>query len=80
MQTRTGSFVEASAQTLIGYVINLGVQLVLYPVMGATFTFGQNLLIGCVFMVVSIVRGFVLRRWFNARLHAALTGVKNGNA
>jgi hypothetical protein len=73
MQTRLGSFVEAAAQTLIGYVINLGVQLVLYPIFGAKFTIGQNLLIGCVFMVVSIVRGFVLRRWFNARLHAALT-------
>jgi hypothetical protein len=73
-QTRIGSLIEAAAQTVIGYVINLGVQLVLYPIMGATFTFGQNIVIGCVFMVVSLVRGFVLRRWFNARLHAALTG------
>jgi len=73
-QTRTGSLIEAAAQTVIGYVVNLGVQLVLYPIMGATFTFGQNIVIGCVFMVVSLVRGFVLRRWFNARLHAALTG------
>lgn len=70
-QTRLGSFIEAMANTLIGYFINLGVQLVVYPIYGATFTFGQNLQIGLVFMVVSIVRSYVIRRWFNESLHAA---------
>lgn len=72
MQSKTSSFIEAIANTLIGYVINLGVQLVVYPFFGATFSFKQNLAIGLIFMVVSVTRSYVLRRFFNARLHSFL--------
>jgi hypothetical protein len=72
-QSRLSSFYEALANTLIGYFINLGVQLVVYPWFGATFSFKQNIAIGLIFMVVSITRSFVIRRWFNARLHAFAT-------
>lgn len=68
-QTKLGSFIEAMMNTLIGYVINLAAQLAIYPAFGATFTFMQNVYIGLIFMVISIVRGFLIRRWFNARLH-----------
>lgn len=70
-QSRLGSFIEAWMQTFIGYFINLIVQLIVYPFYGATFTFWQNIQIGLVFMVVSILRGYVIRRWFNARIHSA---------
>lgn len=65
MQSRLQSFLEAWANTIIGYFINLAVQLVAYPFYGATFTFGQNIQIGLIFMVVSIARSYVLRRAFN---------------
>ena len=67
-QSRIQSMIEAWSNTLIGYLINLGVQLVVYPFYGATFTFGQNIQIGLIFMVVSITRSYVLRRAFNARI------------
>lgn len=79
-QTKLGSFIEAMANTLIGYIINLGVQLLVYPWFGATFTFSQNIAIGLIFMAVSITRSYILRRWFNARLHKAtqaLLGTKS---
>ena len=69
MQTRLQSMIEAWGNTIIGYLINLGVQLVVYPLYGATFTFGQNIQIGLIFMVVSITRSYGLRRFYN-RLHA----------
>ena len=56
---------------LIGYFVSLLVQLAVYPLYGATFTFRQNVEIGLIFMVVAIVRSYVIRRWFNARIHAA---------
>ena len=65
MQTKLQSLLEAWANTLIGYTINLGVQLVVYPFYGATFTFAQNVQIGLIFLVVSVVRSYVLRRAFN---------------
>ena len=57
---------EAWSNTIIGYFINLAVQLVVYPFYGATFTFGQNIKIGLIFMVVSIARSYLLRRAFNS--------------
>ena len=68
-QSKKASFAESMANTLIGYVINLLVQLAVYPLYGATFTLRQNIELGLVFMAVSIVRGYVLRRSFNALLH-----------
>lgn len=66
MQSRLHSWLEAWANTFIGYFINLLVQLVVYPAYGATFTFLQNIEIGLIFMAVSIVRGYAIRRGFNA--------------
>lgn len=65
-QSRKRSFVEAWANTLIGYVLNLLVQLAVYPFYGATFTLLENVQIGLIFMVVSIIRSYALRRAFNA--------------
>lgn len=65
MQSRIQSLIKAWANTIIGYLINLGVQLIVYPLYGATFTFGQNIQIGLIFMVVSIARSYGLRRAFN---------------
>jgi hypothetical protein len=65
MQSKRGSFLEACTQTFIGYWINIVVQIIVYPLFGATFTFGQNLSIGLIFLVVSLVRGYGLRRLFN---------------
>lgn len=72
MQTRLSSFLEALANTLIGYVISLVAQLIVYPLYGASFTFRQNIEIGLIFMAISIIRGYVIRRWFNAKIHAAM--------
>jgi hypothetical protein len=71
MQTRLQSFIEAWSNTIIGYLLNLGVQLVVYPLYGATFTFGQNIQIRLIFMVVSIARSYALRRFYNYRHRVA---------
>jgi hypothetical protein len=70
-QSKLSSFYEALMNTLIGYFVSLAVQLVVYPIYGATFTLVQNIEIGLIFMVVSIIRGYVIRRWFNAKIHKA---------
>lgn len=66
MQSRLHSFAEAWINTLVGYLINIGVQIIVYPIYGATFTLSQNLQLGLIFMIVSIVRSYALRRAFNA--------------
>lgn len=68
MQSRLHSFIEAWSNTIIGYFVNLLVQLVVYPLYGATFTFSQNIQIGLIFMAVSITRSYALRRFFNKKV------------
>lgn len=70
-QTRLGSLIEALMNTAIGFVISMAISVVVYPAFGHRFTLAQNAGITLIFTVASIARGYVLRRWFNGRLHAA---------
>lgn len=79
MQSRRSSFVEACINVLIGFWINFFANLVILPAFGfAALTLELNLYIGLAYTLVSVVRSYVIRRWFNARIHrAALLLVKD---
>lgn len=69
-----GSLVEALVNVLIGGGVNFVANLTILPLLGfSTLTLATNLLITAVFTVISVVRSYTLRRWFNGRLHAAVT-------
>lgn len=68
-QTRLGSIIEACIGTAIGFVVSMCLALVVYPAFGHAFTLAQNFWITVIFTVASVARGYVVRRWFNARLH-----------
>lgn len=70
-QTRAGSMIEAVMNVLIGYGVALISQLVIFPLVGIHVPFETNLEIGAWFTLVSLGRSYVIRRWFNARLHRA---------
>jgi hypothetical protein len=71
-QTRLGSFIEAWVNVFIGFWINFVANLLILPLFGFTsLTLGTNFIIGLVYTVISVVRSYAIRRWFNARLHAA---------
>ena len=69
MQSRLGSFIESCINVAIGYLVALGAQLVVFPALGIEVSLSQNILIGAIFTVVSIVRSYCVRRMFN-RFHA----------
>ena len=71
MQSRYQSFIEALLNVLIGYVVALISQLLIFPLFGIKVSFSENLLIGGYFTIISIVRSYAIRRWFNAKLHNA---------
>jgi len=54
---------------LVGYLVALGAQLVVFPLMGIPVSLSQNVTIGVIFTVVSLGRSYALRRAFNW-LHA----------
>jgi hypothetical protein len=58
------SLAEAAANVVIGYAIAVATQVVVFPIFGIHITLADDLRIGFVFAVVSLIRGFVLRRAF----------------
>jgi hypothetical protein len=64
-QTKKQSVIESSIQTVIGLGTSIIIQVILYPLMGIPVTFSQNLIITAVFFFVSIIRGYLVRRFFN---------------
>jgi len=68
-QTKLGSLIESGMNILIGYGIAITSQIILFPFFGINISLESNLLIGAWFTVISLIRSYVIRRWFNARLH-----------
>ena len=65
MQSRWMSLLEAITNIAVGYGVAVLTQVLVFPLFGLSVSLGENLSIGAVFTVVSLVRSFVLRRIFN---------------
>ena len=65
MQTRVQSAIEAVANVAVGYGVALLSQLAVFPLFDIHIPFSSNLAIGAWFTVISLVRSYVIRRWFN---------------
>ena len=74
-QSRVGSLIESLANVVIGFSVNMAANFVILPLIGFHITPGQNLFIGVLYTIVSVARSYVIRRWFNARLHAAAQAI-----
>lgn len=70
-QSRVASLAESVMNVLIGYGVALASQLVIFPMFGIHLPLSDNLAIGAWFTLISLVRSYAIRRWFNARLHRA---------
>lgn len=68
MQSRTQSLIESCVNVAIGYLVALGGQMIVFPLVGLEVSLSQNLTIGAAFTVISIARSYCVRRMFN-RLH-----------
>jgi hypothetical protein len=65
IQSRTMSLVEAIANVVVGYGVAVATQMIVFPRFGFHATVDQNLGIGLIFTVASLLRSFTLRRLFN---------------
>ena len=64
------SLVEAVANVVVGLVVVVATQIVVFPVLGLQASLGQNLRLAAVFTGVSIARSYALRRLTAALLRA----------
>lgn len=66
IQSPLMSLVEAVANVVVGYLLALLTQIVVFPLFGVSVSMTDNLMIGGIFTVVSLARSFLLRRLFEA--------------
>jgi len=71
MQSRRMSLVESVANVVVGYLVALWAQIIVFPALGIAVSLNQNLLIGIIFTAVSLARSYCMRRLFN-RLNRVL--------
>ena len=64
-QSKSMSMVETCANVAIGYGVALASQLAIFPMFDIHISLADNLAIGAWFTVISIVRGYAVRRFFN---------------
>lgn len=67
-QTKLESLIESAINVLIGYVVAVTFQIILFPYFGINIPVSQNLIIGFWFTLISVIRSFLIRRFFNYRL------------
>ena len=63
-QSRIMSMVEAAANVVVGYVLAIATQIVVFPWFGIETGIAEHLTIGLAFVGVSVARGYLLRRLF----------------
>lgn len=69
-QSKLGSLYEALFNTAIGFVLAVITGQIVYWLYSIQVSVVQNLQITLIFTVISIARGYFVRRFFNYRIHA----------
>ena len=65
-QSRRMSLIEAITNVALGYALAVVTQIVVFPWFGLQTSIGENLALGGVFVGISLLRSYALRRLFEA--------------
>lgn len=67
MQTKKQSLIESLTSTTIGIIIGVVLNLTILPIFGYPVSLSDSLWISVIFTIVSIIRSYIIRRWFNSK-------------
>ena len=67
MQSKRESMIETLTNVSIGWFISFIANMLVLPLFGYNINLTDGLLISIIFTIISIVRGYVVRRWFNSK-------------
>jgi hypothetical protein len=68
MQSRMDSFVEASINIAIGFMISWALWLIVNPLFGLHASFAGSFLITVLYTITSFLRQYLIRRWLNGKI------------
>ena len=63
-QSKWGSFIESFIQVAIGYFIAILTQIIIFPLFGFHADPWEHMIIGMIFLLVSLARSYIIRRVF----------------
>jgi hypothetical protein len=64
-QSKLHSFIESLTNLIIGNILAIIIQLIIFPMYGIPVTFFQVFQISIIFTFAGLVRSYILRRIFN---------------
>ena len=67
MQTKKQSLIETLTSVFVGWLIGVILNLTILPLFDYNITVVDSLWVSLIFTVVSVIRGYVIRRWFNSK-------------
>lgn len=67
MQTKKQSLLESITNVFIGYLTAFVSQLLIFPLFDIKVTIQDNLLIWLYFTIISLIRSYIIRRYFNKK-------------
>ena len=67
MQTKRQSLIETLTSVFVGWLIGVILNLTVLPLFDYNITVVDGLLVSLIFTVISVVRGYVIRRFFNSK-------------
>ncbi|MCK8520478.1 hypothetical protein M0D21_02800 [Aquimarina sp. D1M17] len=67
MQTKKQSLLESLANVTVGFLITIISLHIIFPMLGIENHSGKNILITIYLTILSILRNYILRRYFNGK-------------
>jgi hypothetical protein len=64
-QTKTQSAIEAVMNVVVGFLINFTANMTLFPLFGWSISVEQNIGLGIIYTLISLIRSYCLRRFYN---------------
>lgn len=72
MQSKKHSMMETFLNIAIGWIVSICANAIIFPIVGVDLPLEANLKVSVFFTIISIIRTYAVRRYFN-RLHTLQT-------
>ena len=67
MQTKKQSLIETLTSVFVGWLIGVILNMLVLPIFDYDVSLTDGVLISIIFTAVSVIRSYVIRRWFNSK-------------
>ena len=67
MQSKKQSLIETLTSVFLGWLVGVILNLTVLPLFDYNITVTDSLLVSLIFTVVSVIRSYIIRRFFNSK-------------